>query len=121
MKLLVCGDRNWKDDRVILAELELRKPSAVIHRLDKGASKMAGEAAEYLHISHGGPVVNWHDHGREAGSIANQAMIDDKPDLVLVFHDNLDASKVTKDVIDKARVAGIPVEIVCHEAKGVQL
>jgi hypothetical protein len=45
-------------------------------------------------------------------------MIDDKPDLVLVFHDNLDASKVTKDVIDKARVAGIPVEIVCHEAKG---
>ena len=118
MRLLVCGDRDWKDDRVILAELELRKPSAVIHRLDKGASKMAGEAAEYLHISHGGPVVNWHDHGREAGSIANQAMIDDKPDLVLVFHDNLDASKVTKDVIDKARVAGIPVEIICHEAKG---
>lgn len=120
MRLLVCGDRNWKDERVIVEELELRRPEAVIHRTDKGASKMAGEAAEYLHIPHGGPVVNWHDHGREAGSIANQAMIDEKPDLVLVFHDHLETSKITKDVIEKAKAAGIPVEVVCHEVKDGQ-
>ncbi|MCE5254205.1 MAG: DUF2493 domain-containing protein [Actinomycetia bacterium] len=114
MRLLVCGDRNWTDDAVILAQLELRRPDAVIHRADKGAGKMAGEAAEYLHISHGGPVVNWHDHGREAGSIANQAMIDERPDLVLAFHDDLDTSKVTKDIIDRALLAGVRVLVLSH-------
>lgn len=117
MKLLICGDRNWTDEKLIIAELERLKPELVIHRECKGPSTIGGQAAEYLGIAHLECGANWHDHGRQAGEIANEALVQMAPDLVLAFHDNMDASKITKDVIARATAAGIPVDLVCHEVK----
>lgn len=119
VRLLVCGDRNWKDERMILTELELRKPDVVIEGEYRGADKMARAAAEYLGIPVLGFPADWETHGRAAGVFRNTQMLEEgKPDFVLAFHDDLEASKGTKDMIKQAKAAGIPVEVVCHEAKG---
>jgi len=42
-------------------------------------------------------------------------MLDEgKPTYVLAFHDNLAESKGTKDMVTRAKKAGIPVEVWSH-------
>jgi hypothetical protein len=118
MRLLVCGDRDWKDERLVLLEIEHRRPEVVIEGEYRGADRAARAAADYFGI----PVLpfpaDWKTHGRAAGVFRNTQMLTEgKPDLVLAFHDDLENSKGTKDMIEQATAAGIPVEIVCHEAK----
>lgn len=36
-------------------------------------------------------------------------------DLVLAFHDDLESSSGTKDMLTIARKAGVPVEVIGHE------
>lgn len=53
--------------------------------------------------------ADWLFHGKAAGPIRNQHMLDEgKPDLVLAFHDNIEESKGTKDMVRRALKAGIP-------------
>lgn len=47
-----------------------------------------------------------------AGNMRNQQMLDEgKPDLVIAFHRDFPNSRGTKDMVKRARRAGIPVEI----------
>jgi hypothetical protein len=66
--------------------------------------------------------AQWHKYGRAAGPIRNQQMLaEGKPDLVLAFHDDIDGSRGTKDMVNRARRAGVKVEVISHamgEAKG---
>ncbi len=112
MRVLVCGDRNWKDEAVIALQLVQTqpRPTLIIHGAARGADTMAGEVAGWMGV----PVLvfhaDWDKHGKAAGLICNQQMLDEgKPDLVLAFHNDLDASKGTKDMVRRARKAGIPV------------
>jgi hypothetical protein len=55
--------------------------------------------------------ADWETHGRAAGPIRNQAMLDEgKPYLVIAFWDG--KSKGTLDMISRATRAGVPVKIV---------
>lgn len=48
--------------------------------------------------------------GRAAGPIRNKRMIvEGKPDLVVAFHDSLETSRRTRNMINQAISAGIPV------------
>lgn len=111
MKVLVTGDRFWDDPDPIEDALQYLGPFVtVIHGNCKGADKLAEKAAANLHL----PVIacpaDWKRFGRGAGPKRNAYMIDNlQPDLVLAFHPDLESSKGTKDCVDKALYAEIPV------------
>lgn len=107
MRVLVTGDRNWKNMNII--ERELRKLPAdtlIIHGAAKGADTLGKFVAERIGlkvINDGkGFPADWKRYGRGAGPIRNQQMIDEgRPDLILAFHDDIKDSKGTKNMINK--------------------
>ena len=117
MKVLVCGDRHWTD-RVAIGDRLARLPedSVIIHGGASGADTLAGEIAK----ERGYPVMvfyaGWRQYGRAAGPIRNQDMIDQKPDLVLAFHKDIQTSRGTADTLNRARKAEISWEL--HDEKG---
>lgn len=126
MRILVCGDREWTDYNAILKELkyynELYKVSFTIEGEARGADSLARVAAEQLKI----PVMkfpaDWDKHGKAAGPIRNQQMLDEgKPDLVLAFHDNIEQSKGTKHMIEISKKKGLRVLLFKHKIEMVEL
>ncbi len=113
MRVLVCGDRNWENIDAILRELsKLDNNTVIIHGAARGADTLAGIAGKELGFKVEAEPAKWEIYGRSAGPIRNQLMLDKyKPELVLAFHSNIDNSKGTKDMVTRARKAGIKVVI----------
>jgi hypothetical protein len=120
VKVLVCGDRNWTDRKLISRELAALVPPegivmTVIHGAARGADTIGGEVAHLMGAGVRPFPADWAFYGRAAGPTRNQRMLDDgKPDLVLAFHDDLANSKGTADMVRRAEKAGVPVKIVSH-------
>jgi hypothetical protein len=118
MKVLCCGDRNWTCWKTIWSTLRPLGPlTEVVEGEARGADKMSRYVAEKLgYPVHKHPAA-WDIHGKAAGVIRNQEMLDNHPDieLVLAFHDNLEASKGTKDMVSRARAKGIPVNVIISD------
>lgn len=71
-------------------------------------SRMYESESEYLAIEEAHPA-NWGLHGKSAGPIRNQEMVDTKPDALFAFP--TPASQGTLDCIARAWVAGIKTYI----------
>lgn len=119
MRILVCGSRDWDDWRGMLWFCRLfLNGDVLIEGGAQGADSLARRAVE----AHGyGTVLeypaDWGAHGRAAGPIRNQRMLDEgKPDVVWAFTDDLATSKGTADMVRRARKAGIPVYVVSRPA-----
>ena len=140
MRVLICGSRDWTDtgpaprmpsDTVvprrahpppglggdlIRRELSsLQGVDVVIEGEAPGADTLTRHAAEELGI----PVLpfpaDWDRHGRAAGPIRNQRMIDEgHPDLVLAFTQDLNSSRGTADMVARAKRAGLPLRLISH-------
>ena len=113
MKVLICGDKNWKSYEVIEEYIKTLPPgSIVIHGDCRGADRMAGFLADrYGHTVIRCPA-EWEKYGRAAGPIRNRRMIEDyHPERVVAFHDNIDKSKGTADMIRVATAHGIVTEV----------
>lgn len=116
MRLLICGDRNWKCFATVLAKVASLNPEVVIQGLCKGADLMGKGAARQLGIPYLDFPADWKTHGKAAGPIRNQEQIDKgKPTHCLAFHANIEASKGTKDMINRCVKAGIPTRLVINE------
>lgn len=125
-RLLVCGDRHWPWERrgPIYAYVEYwHRVGGGVDVLIEGECPNGGadfigrRAAEDLGI----PVLpfpaNWKRFGGAAGPIRNQQMLDEgKPTRVGAFHDDLAHSKGTRDMVVRARRAGIPVDVYASDA-----
>jgi len=112
VKILVCGDREWTDRAAILAVLrDLTHPGdIVIHGACRGADLLAKSCSIELGLVERGYPAKWTAYGLAAGPIRNQEMLDkEHPDLVVAFHPDLTKSKGTKDMILRAKEAGVPV------------
>jgi len=113
MKVLVCGDRNYSDYDAVYAELsKLPADTEIIEGGAPGADFLAGVAAVKLGFKLTVVKARWDVLGRAAGPIRNSMMLDMKPDRVLAFHDDIQASRGTKDTILKAKQLGIQVRLV---------
>lgn len=113
MLVLVCGDRNWQDRQAILHRLsDLPDDTKVIHGGAKGADTLAGSVATELGFPVAVVEAQWEIYGRGAGPIRNKVMLGYRPDLVIAFHENITASKGTANMINQAKKAGIPVELI---------
>lgn len=122
MRVLVCGDRHWADKEALEAVLNVigferwGRDLVIIEGTADGADRMAGRWAERS-CGHEEYPAEWNVHGKAAGPIRNQRMLDEgKPDLVLAFHDHLPKSKGTRDMVRRARNAGLPVLVFKHRA-----
>lgn len=107
MTVLVTGGRAYNDSAAVVRALDgLGYVEAVVCGGATGADFLAWEWA----ASHGVPVfvyrAQWRVHGRAAGPIRNQQMLDErKPDLVVAFP----GGSGTTDMVRRAQSAGVPV------------
>lgn len=123
--VLVCGDRYWTAYSAIMDELawlNIESISAirVIHGDCKGADKLAEKAAKELGFEFKAYPAKWSKYGNAAGPIRNQQMLDEgKPDLVVAFHDNIEESKGTKDMLQRAKDCGVEHVLVSSDGHKV--
>lgn len=116
MRILVCGGRDYTDrDHVhnTLCDIDAKRGPiyCVIHGAATGADSegmiwtqmMAESGREIVHAPF---AADWHRHGRAAGPLRNQRMLDvGKPDLVVAFP----GGRGTADMVQRAKEAGVEV------------
>lgn len=122
-RVLICGDRNWTDYEFFVRAMQkwIGKHGyieTIIEGCARGADSMAGHRWAVNENNAGFPAniyvehypALWDKHGKAAGPIRNQQMLDEgRPDAVIAFHTNLAASRGTADMVRRAKRAGIPV------------
>ena len=111
VRVLICGDRNWTDRGPIEAYLASLTPefTVVVHGGARGADMIGGEVAKQMGMAVEQYSANWKQYGKAAGPIRNCQMLDSQIDLVVWFHDNIESSKGTKNMIVQAKKAGVNV------------
>lgn len=116
MRVLVCGDREWTNDKVIYQRLKefARQETTIIHGDARGADTLAKQIAEFLGFKVEAYPADWETYGNAAGPFRNRQMLASRPDLVIAFHNDILNSKGTRDMVTISRQAGIPVEVI-HE------
>lgn len=115
MKILVCGDRNWKNADVIRRVLHTiqHDVTLLVHGAARGADSLAAQEAENLHIPTKSFPADWNTHGKSAGIIRNITMFKEtNPDLVIAFHDDLTSSKGTKHMAQYAHSHNVRVLVI---------
>jgi len=112
-RILICGDRNWKDVETIENFVKSLPPDTVIiHGDGRGADKIADKAAKEHGLTVEAFSAKWEKYGRPAGPIRNRRMIlEGKPDRVVAFHDDLSKSRGTADMLKQARKQRVPLEV----------
>ena len=110
MRVLVCGGREYDDWSTICWALDPysgnKPPATIIQGGAKGADFLAKVWAKYMGVSWEEYPADWKKHGKAAGGIRNQQMLDEgKPDLVIAFP----GGTGTADMVHRARKANIEV------------
>jgi hypothetical protein len=114
MRVVIFGSRHWKDYQMILRVLTAMsdRVSLVIGGEAEGADLLGKKAAKALGLPYSGFPADWEKHGKSAGPIRNQEMIDQAmPTLGLAFHEDPYLGKGTKDMFERCLKAGIPVRV----------
>jgi hypothetical protein len=110
LRLLVCGGRDYTDRTRVFKALDTvnarRGISLLIHGGAPGADSLAGEWAKLRKVEVKVYPADWDTHGKAAGPLRNQQMIDDgKPDAVV----SLPGGVGTADMTQRAEAAGLKV------------
>ncbi len=110
-RLLVCGGRDVTDTGWVFSTLDrLQKAygfDVVIEGDAKGADRIAGYWARKNRLTNLKFPANWEQHGKRAGPIRNQQMLDEgQPDMGVAF----DGGIGTYDMIRRLKNAGVYCE-----------
>lgn len=111
-RVLVCGGRDFHDVALLIRTLnhyhdQYGQKLRIINGGATGADRLAAEWAERRHVPVQTYWAYWKTHGKKAGPIRNQRMLDEgKPDLVVAFP----GGRGTADMVRRARAAGVPVK-----------
>lgn len=113
-KILICGDRNWSNAQVIHARMDKLPEDVIV--ITGGADGADRIAFFYASAVLGVPTkvfnADWRSYGRAAGPMRNKAMLDEQPDLVIAFHNDIEKSKGTKNCLGQAKNRGIKTELI---------
>lgn len=113
MRLLVAGSRTWKDRDAVRDYLNVAKPDLlIVGDCPTGADLFAREWGEDRHVPMAINYALWKQEGKAAGPKRNERMfLYDKPELVVCFRSN-GMSPGTDDVIRRAKMLGVPLEVI---------
>lgn len=121
-RVLICGDLFWTNYARTLAffrKEHARQPvDVVIEGECKGGDKLGRKAAEALGLSVGAGSIkpfpaDWNKYKLGAGPIRNQQqLVEGKPTEVWAFHNHLETSTGTKDMVGRAQAAGLQVIVI---------
>lgn len=121
MRVLISGDRRWKDAVLIYDILKmLPEGTLIIEGGARGADHLAAYAARVLGLGVRTVPANWNSFGRPAGMIRNRQMLALKPDLLIAFHDRITQSQGTADCLREAERRGISTVLVSHGREGYE-
>lgn len=119
MKVLVTGSRGWDDIKTVADALEqLPSGTILVHGACRGADIICAAVAETLGFTIRVYPADWDRFRKGAGPIRNQQMLDcehrpdEQIDLCFAFHNNIEASSGTRDMMKRAAKAGIPVRLI---------
>lgn len=118
-RVLVTGSRDWEDrdlvEAALLAETDPSGlPMVLIHGGARGLDRVAADLAGVLgwrEVPFPVKKADWRYHGRAAGPLRNQKMVDYGADICLAFP--LPKSQGTWDCLRRAKAAGIPTKVLC--------
>ena len=112
MRVIVSGSREIEDYDFVKGVLDrqlgdfLDGSLVILTGAAQGVDKLAERWCDYNLVTYERYPADWDQHGKSAGLIRNSEMINaGNPDLLIVVWDGI--SKGTKDIISKARRAGI--------------
>ena len=113
MRVLVCGGRDFCNDRLLYRSLHalhaLYGVTLLIEGGARGADRLAREWAVKTGVEVKTYPADWDKHGRSAGPIRNEKMLlDGKPELVIAFP----GGKGTAHMVALAEKAGVQVKTV---------
>jgi hypothetical protein len=114
MRVLVCGDRNWRNIEAIRRELAFFPlGTVIIHGGASGADSLSGVVGREFGFTIRSFPAQWDKYGKAAGPVRNTQMLrEGQPDIILAFHENIESSKGTKNMITQARKAALPVKLI---------
>lgn len=113
MRVLVCGGRDFSDRETVFAVLDrLKRMHGRLTVIQGGARGADALAREWCQAQDSVRMINepanWKEHGRAAGPIRNQHMLDEhRPDLVIAFP----GGRGTADMVERALQAGVQVHM----------
>ena len=111
MRVLVTGGRGYDDLASVVGALnDLREKYGRLTVIQGGATGADNYARYWCARQPSVHMINepadWKTHGRAAGPLRNQRMIDEhKPDIVLAF----EGGRGTADMVRRATAAGVTV------------
>lgn len=110
MRLLACGGRTFTDRDFVFEVLDRvhskRAITLVIEGGAMGADSLARLWAISRKVHYKTERADWQRHGKRAGFIRNQAMLDDwQPEGVIAFP----GGRGTADMVARAKAAGVTV------------
>ena len=117
-RILITGSRHWGDAAAVnKALLDAtngmdRARVTVVHGNAQGADRHAGNAAEFYGMNVEVHPADWNKHGKAAGPIRNQKMVDLGADICLAFPHPTFKSVGTRHCMKAAEKAGIPVKVI---------
>lgn len=115
-KVVISGDRNWDNAelefKIEWLFLQMPRNTLIIHGACKGVDMTADRVAKRLGFLVLSKPPDWKTYGRAAGPIRNREMLDIGPNVVYAFHQHLESSKGTKDMVNQAKSRNIPVYLV---------
>lgn len=117
MIVIVCGGRNYEDRDlvyIVLDRIHKETPiTRIVHGGATGADYLGACWADSRGVPSGSYRARWDLHGRAAGPLRNQRMLDEaKPELVVAFP----GGRGTADMVDRARRARVVVEHAARDA-----
>lgn len=107
---LVCGGREYRNRTWLYLVLDTLHSERRILRLITGGSRGADHLAEQWatenRVFNARYVADWKQHGRAAGPIRNQRMLDEeRPNVVVAFP----GGRGTADMVARAKAANVEV------------
>jgi hypothetical protein len=101
MSIIICGDKDWNNYESILNFIKtLDKTTIIIQGGRNGVDLLVKKACEACRMNF-----------FTVFSQKSLEILDCGPELLAVFHSNLEESKGTKHVVDQARLREIPIKI----------
>lgn len=118
-KVLICGDRDWtafgpirRDIRALVRKYGATRLLIIEGECPSGgADVIARIVAEEENVHVARIHALWETRYRGAGPQRNSMMLALEPDEWLAYHEAIEASRGTKNMVSQLRKAGIPGKI----------